>query len=187
MSPSSDISRPRTADITLTPLRPEDSDALFRWINDRDTVILSAPFRPVSRAEHDAWFAAIQARTDSLIRAIRLTADDRLVGTCQLLDIHPLIRSAELRIRIGEADQRGRGLGSQAVDALLALGFRQLNLNRIFLTVFEDNQAARRVYQKAGFVEEGLLREAACIDGVFKNLVLMAILRADHDRRHPPA
>ncbi len=47
--------------VRLTPLRDEDSDRLFAWINDRELVVSSAPFRPVARADHDAWFAAIRA------------------------------------------------------------------------------------------------------------------------------
>ena len=46
--------------VRLAPLRDEDSDRLFAWINDRDLVVLSAPFRPIERAEHDAWFASIR-------------------------------------------------------------------------------------------------------------------------------
>jgi RimJ/RimL family protein N-acetyltransferase len=177
----------RPGDVVLTSLVPGDSEAMFRWINDRANVLLSAPYRPVSRAEHDAWFESIQRRKDVVICAIRLAESGQLIGSCQLLDIHPVIRSAELRIRIGEPSQRGRGLGTQAVEALLSLGFRDLNLNRVFLTVFEDNEPAHRLYLKTGFVEEGLLRQAAYIDGRSKSLRMMSILREDYDRRHPPA
>ena len=44
----------------LEPLRDEDSDVLFAWINDPELVQLSAVFRPVTRVEHDAWFASAQ-------------------------------------------------------------------------------------------------------------------------------
>jgi RimJ/RimL family protein N-acetyltransferase len=132
--------------VSLEPLRDEDSDALFAWINDRELVELSAVFRPVSRAEHDTWFAAVRARDDVAIYAIR--EDGALVGTCQLILEGP---EAELRIRIGVRTAQGRGIGSWAVAELVRRGFEELGLQRIWLQVFAVNARAIRAYEKAGF------------------------------------
>ena len=132
---------------TLEPLRDEDSDALFAWINDRELVELSAAvFRPVSRAAHDAWFAWVRARDDVAIYAIR--EGGALVGTCQLLIDGP---AAELRIRIGERSAQGRGLGTWAVRELVRIGFEELGLERIWLQVLAGNARAIRTYEKVGF------------------------------------
>jgi RimJ/RimL family protein N-acetyltransferase len=136
--------------IALEPLRDEDSDALFAWINDRELVELSAIFRPVTRAEHDAWFASVRAREDVAVFAIR--EGGRLVGTCQLIRDGD---EAELRIRIGEPAARGRGLGTEAVRQLLAHGFDRLGLRRVWLQVFPHNARAIRAYEKAGFTRCG--------------------------------
>jgi RimJ/RimL family protein N-acetyltransferase len=130
----------------LEPLRDEDSDALFAWINDRELVELSAVFRPVSRAEHDTWFAAVRDRDDVVIYAIR--EDGALVGTCQLILEGP---EAELRIRIGVRTAQGRGIGSWAVAELVRRGFEELGLQRIWLQVFAVNARGIRAYEKAGF------------------------------------
>jgi RimJ/RimL family protein N-acetyltransferase len=163
--------------VTLSPLQGDDSDLLFTWINDRDLVVRSAPFKPVPRSEHDAWFEQIRRRDDVRIFGIR--EDGRLVGTCQLHSIHPVHRSAELQIRIGEPDARGRGLGTAAVARLLEFGFHELGLHRISLHVFATNEPALQLYERAGFRVEGVQREAACIDSVWVDVVLMAILAAD--------
>jgi RimJ/RimL family protein N-acetyltransferase len=134
----------------LEPLRDEDSDALYDWINDPELVQLSAVFRPVTRAEHDGWFASVRARDDVAIFALR--EDGRLVGTCQLIVDGD---EAELRIRIGVPDARGRGLGTRAVNALVAHGFEELGLRRIWLQVFAVNARAIRTYEKAGFTRCG--------------------------------
>jgi RimJ/RimL family protein N-acetyltransferase len=136
--------------LSLQPLRDADSDTLFRWINDRELVEYSAVFRPVSRAEHDAWFAEVTGRDDVAIFAIR--EDGRLIGTCQLLVDG---QEAELRIRIGEAAARGRGLGTEAVRALLRHAFGELGLTRVWLQVFRANTRAIRSYEKAGFTACG--------------------------------
>jgi len=53
----------------LAPLTDADSEQLFDWINDRDLVVLSAPFRPVHRPDHDAWFRDIRSRNIETIPA----------------------------------------------------------------------------------------------------------------------
>ena len=141
------------AQVELTPLREEDSDALFRWINDRETVELSAVFRPVVREDHDAWFADVRERPDVEIYAIR--AGGRLVGSCQLHAIDLSAGSAQLQIRIGEPAERGRGIGTAAVRLLLARAFDGLGLSRVGLHVFETNERAIATYARCGFVETG--------------------------------
>ena len=141
--------------------------------------MLSAPFRPVSRAEHDRWFAEIRSREDVRIFGIRLLEGDRLVGTCQLHSIHPVHRSAELQIRIGEQDARRRGFGLAATRRLLAIGFGELDLHRVYLHMLATNEAARRLYERAGFRVEGVQREAACIEDAWVDVTLMAILASE--------
>jgi len=133
-------------DLVLDELRDADSDALFAWINDPKLVEHSAVFAPVQRAEHDAWLAAVRADPDVAIFAVRDSG--RLVGTGQLIRDG---EKAELRIRIGETDARDRGLGTEAVRRLVAFGFGEMGLERIWLQVFKRNARAIRAYEKAGF------------------------------------
>ena len=167
--------------VELAPLRDEDSEALFEWINDRDLVELSSPFEPVARADHDRWFESIRDRDDVEIFAIRLRGGDRLIGSCQLNRIDRRNRACELQIRIGEADARGRGHGGEAVRLLLAHAFGPLGMDRVGLHVLATNETAIRVYEKAGFEREGVLRRAALIDGERVDLVVMGILREEFE------
>lgn len=157
----------------LTILTPADGSTLFRWINDRNTVILSAPFTPVSRDHYNGWLARITNAPDVRIFAIRVGG--QLIGTCQLFDISMQHRSAELQIRIGESSARGNGYGTAAVLELLnyAVG---LGLHRVWLRVFATNRAAIRCYEKCGFQKEGLQRDAALIEGKWVDIVLMGVL-----------
>ena len=52
-----------------------------------------------------------------------------------------------------------------------------MNLHRVELTVFADNQAAQRLYRSFGFEVEGVLRDYALRDGVYVDTVSMARLR----------
>jgi RimJ/RimL family protein N-acetyltransferase len=70
-------------------------------------------------------------------------------------------------------------MGTDAVRQLLAFGFRDLNLHRIHLHVLSDNAVAIRTYLKNRFRHEGTLKEAAFIDGEYRDVSMMAILRPE--------
>ena len=164
----------------LSALFEADGELLFGWINDRDLVMSSAPFHPIHQTNHLEWFQTVQHRSDVVTFGIRLIDDDSLVGTCQLHSISAIHRSAELQIRIGRKDAQGSGIGTEACSLLLYHGFKDLNLNRIFLHVFETNEPAIRLYTSSGFRIEGTLRNAVFIDGRWGNVVIMSILREEY-------
>jgi len=165
--------------VVLVPLRDEDSDALFAWINDRELVQLSSAFEPVGEEAHRSWFDAIRDRDDVVIFGIRERASDRLVGSCQLLEIDRRHRTAKLQIRIGEPDARDRGLGTESVRLLVRHGFEELGLERIELDAFATNARAIAAYEKAGFSREGTRRAAVEIEDERVDVALMGILREE--------
>jgi RimJ/RimL family protein N-acetyltransferase len=171
--------------IQLGPVEESDLSTLFRWINDRNLVLSSARYRPVHFSDHLAWWRAVSADQSTVLFAIRLREDARLVGTCQLHWIDVASGSAELQIRIGEPDARGRGLGVEAVDLLLVHAFADLGLHRVALHVLASNAPALALYERSGFVHEGRLRDAAYRDGRREDVLLMGILREEWEQRRP--
>jgi RimJ/RimL family protein N-acetyltransferase len=165
--------------ILLRPLGEDDLPALLAWINDRQQVLHNSAYKPVSGAQHQRWFAELQARSDAVAFGIVRAESNLLIGTCQLLHVHPIHRTADLTIRIAE-EHRGQGLGAEALRLLLAFAFRDLNLERVALQVFAGNAPAIAAYEKVGFRHEGVLRSAAHIDGSRVDVVVMGILRGEH-------
>ncbi|MGO8917442.1 MAG: N-acetyltransferase family protein [Stellaceae bacterium] len=78
------------------------------------------------------------------------------------------------------ADYRGRGLGRKLLDATIAAAWRY-GLERIELTVFMSNERARRLYEQAGFLPEGVLRRHRKVNGEYEDSLFMALLR-DRER-----
>jgi RimJ/RimL family protein N-acetyltransferase len=62
---------------------------------------------------------------------------------------------------------------------MLQHGFDTLNLNRIFLRVYSNNLRAIRCYEKAGFVQEGCMRQAHYQDGNYLDILLMSVLHSE--------
>jgi diamine N-acetyltransferase len=76
--------------------------------------------------------------------------------------------------------ERGRGTGRTALRLLKRLAFEELGAHRLWLDVVAANESARRLYISEGFVEEGILREAARRASGFASLVVMSILEHEH-------
>lgn len=164
--------------IIIRPLLQKDSEKLFMWINDRDLVLFNAPYKPIMEANHKAWFENLPHINN--IKVFAICHKDVLIGTCQLHSIDFVSRSAELQIRIGDNSHQNKGYGKLALKQLISFGFKDLNLNRIFLHVFTDNLRAIKVYQALGFELEGELREAVFVDNCYKNMFIMSILRNEY-------
>ena len=70
---------------------------------------------------------------------------------------------------------RGQGIGRRLISRTLDAA-RAFGLTRVELTVREDNPGAIALYQKVGFLAEGVQRNAFKVDGGYHNLILMAVL-----------
>ncbi|MEZ4664933.1 MAG: GNAT family protein, partial [Caldilineaceae bacterium] len=89
--------------------------------------------------------------------------------------------TAELGITIGDQAYWGKGYGREAIQLIVAYGFRHHNLHKVHLRVLGRNERAMRAYAACGFVEEGRLRQHAWIDGEYDDLVCMGVLRSEVD------
>jgi putative acetyltransferase len=76
-------------------------------------------------------------------------------------------------------DWQGKGAGSALLQAAIELAERWLNVSRMELQVYTDNQPAIALYKKFGFVIEGTLRKMAFRDGEYVDAYAMARLRPE--------
>jgi len=107
------------------------------------------------------------------------TLDGRTIGIVALREAEPEIGEAMLDIYLGEKDTWGQGYATDAMRTICRYGFDKMRLHRISLTVIAENEAARRVYEKVGFVEEGRMREAFRRDGKWHAKVIMGLLEGE--------
>ena len=115
--------------------------------------------------------------------AIVLKDGDRHIGGAGINDIQAVHRVATYGIVIGEKDCWSKGYGSEVTGMVVRHGFSTLNLNRISLNVYDFNTRAIRVYEKAGFKREGVLRKALYVEGAYRDILIMGILREEWDRK----
>lgn len=145
------------ADVRLVPLDQTHLLLTRAWANDAELARLMDRASPVSEDQHRAWFAALHGRDDCRYFAVVERAVH--VGNVWLWAIDTRHRKAEIRIVIGEAGARGRGVGTRAIDLVSHHAFEQLGLHRVYAYVLALNPRARRAFEKAGFALEGTLRD----------------------------
>jgi diamine N-acetyltransferase len=157
------------------------------WRNDADLVKdLGSIFRYIDHEVDIEWFNAYMAGRKNNVRlAICESESRRIIGVTHLLGIDWANRSADFGIFIGERSARGEGAGEFATRGILKHAFMDLNLHRVYLTALADNERAIRLYRKAGFVEEGRLRQAVFKNGGYADMLQMAIL--SHEYRQAAA
>ncbi len=167
--------------IYLRELTRADLAQTLIWRQDPALVAqLGEPFRFINAETEAGWFDTYLTQRAQQVRlAICEQGSDRHIGNVQLLQIHPVHRSAEFSILIGEAGCRGKGLGTMATERCLQHAFEDLHLHRIWLQVRADNQPALKLYHRVGFVEEGRLRQAAFKQGQYVDLLSMGLLAAE--------
>jgi RimJ/RimL family protein N-acetyltransferase len=171
-----------TDDIFLRELERADLPAINAWRADYELVgLLGGSFRHVGSEVDARWFDAyLNLRAHNVRLAICVANSREIVGVVYLLNIDWINRSAEFSIQIGAASARGRGIGKAATELMLTHAFADLNLRRITLTVLATNTHAIALYEKTGFRQEGIFRQAAYKSGAYVDVIPMAILSPEH-------
>ena len=173
------MARVEGAGVVLREFRREDVPVIHEWVNDTEIVrFLSWSIFPQTLKETERFVEAQLEGTDPLTRAfvIALREGDRCIGTLGCHNIDWRSRVAEMGIVIGRRELLGKGHGTEATRLFLRFCFRELNLHRVFLRVFDFNERAIRSYLKCGFVEEGRLREAFFRNGEYHDVIVMGVL-----------
>jgi RimJ/RimL family protein N-acetyltransferase len=132
-----------------------------------------------SLAEHEAMLASreyayfVGLDTQRAVVAFAILRD--------LADAH-----GNLYLKRVAVSEPGAGVGFAFLQALANWVFRETSAHRFWLSTFDSNARAQRVYEKLGFTRDGVLREAYLgSDGRRRDLTLMALLRPEWDRTNP--
>lgn len=105
-----------------------------------------------------------------------ISPEGHIIGESVINEIDEDLRCANFRIGLFHPTERGKGIGSWAIEKTLEFAFEEIHLHRVELDVFSFNPRAIRAYEKAGFKREGVLRDAIKDGENYADDILMAIL-----------
>lgn len=76
--------------------------------------------------------------------------------------------------------RKGLGYGREALNLLLEWTFKIRKYHRVWIDCKDYNSIALHLYESAGFVREGVLREILLTDGVYENLIVLGMLNREY-------
>lgn len=167
------------AHVYLRPVEADEATRIVPWFNDPEVSRFLRRYRPLSVTEEVEFLQKLRGSDTELVLGIALRETDDLIGTIGLNNIDARNRHAAFGIGIGDKQYWGKGYGTEATGLIIRHAFQTLNLNRLWLHVYEFNTRALRVYEKLGFQIEGRLRQDAFRDGRYWDTIVMGVLREE--------
>lgn len=147
--------------IALRALEPGDLDFLYELENNPLVWEISGTTAPYSR--HLLQRYLDNAHRDIYeVKQLRLAIvgpGEAVLGFIDLFDFDPKNGRAGLGIVILDENNRGRGLGSEAVGLVCDYAFATLQLHQLYAHVLENNVASIRMFQKLGFEATGIRKD----------------------------
>ena len=162
-------------EVALRPLTEGDTALVVAWRNLPEIHSQLFSPRPPTEEEHRAWFARYQQRQDR--RELVIELEGRPVGTIGLANLDLGDGRGDYGIALGVPEARGRGVALRASRLLLEFGFEVLGLQTIRLELWSDNLAARKLYDRLGFVLAPTQPEARLKDGQLREVTAMLLAR----------
>ena len=163
--------------VRLRALVPEDAPALVELFADPEVVRYTANW---TRAPYNLAAAQqlIDQREEGVFRwAVESLQDASFLGTTELTNFHVRNRHCDWGICIGPPGNWGKGFGTEACTLAVRFAFHDLGMEKVYLSVIEDNKGGVRSYEKAGFKIEGVMPRHVWRHGRFLTSVTMAVYR----------
>lgn len=143
--------------IKIRKFQKEDISYKVSWINDKRNNKFLHYDLPLRVDKTLQWFNLNKARKERIDYTI--TYDNEPVGLIGLLNIDIKNKKAEFYIILGSNKFKNKGIGHIASDLMIKECFSKYELNKIYLYTEVDNFIAQKLFERIGFIKEGLLKE----------------------------
>ena len=175
-----------TERLVLREIVPADAEDLFHIFSDEETMRYWScrPYMCVDQAHRlIEGLAKVILVGAGIHWAITLRGDGRLVGKCGYNEWRKAHRRGDISYILAP-EQRGKGIVSEALGAMLDYGFDHMNLHSVEAGVTPGNEASTRMLERLGFRLEGHLRESFLTDRGFVDSLIYSLLRSDWKSAH---
>jgi len=174
--------------VWLRAYEQEDLQAHWLAVNNGDVTYFTGYIAPQSVHDVQDWYET-KVRGDDKQKyffVISPLGSAEFLGSVMLWNFESRLGGPELGIFLSDKESWGKGLGTDAVNAMLDFGFGSLAIHRVWLTTSARNDRAQRSFQKAGFSLEATIREHILQHGRYHDSLLMSILRGEWEKLERP-
>lgn len=161
--------------VILRAIEPSDNELLLSIINDSDTEYMLGGWSfPVSVKNQAEWIDLLKYDTKILRCIICLKEQNIALGVVMLTNIDYKNGNAEVHIKLANTEVRGKGYGTDAVNAVVKYAFEELRLKLVYARINEYNIASQKMFEKSGFMVEGVLKSRIFKRGKYSNILSLS-------------
>lgn len=173
--------------IYLRPLEEKDIEGNYvKWLNDPEVCRYNSHHVfPYTYEGARDYIKTVSKSPSAVVLAIVLKENDIHIGNISLQDINYINRSAEFAIIIGEKKYWGMGYSKEAARLIVAHGFQELNLHRVYCGTSAKNIPMQKLAVFLGMKEEGLRREAMFKHKRFVDIMEYGLLSREFVKQFP--
>lgn len=166
--------------VILRAIEEDDLELLRDMVNDSEIENLVVGWSiPVSKQAQKNWFD--RSKNDhNNIRVIIEDKENGSVGMANIVNIDWKNRVAFHGIKISSKASRGKGIGTDAVMAIMRYAFDELQLNRLDGAIIDYNIPSKKLYSKCGWKDEGVKRKYIYKNGKYHDLIILGILKEEY-------
>lgn len=166
--------------IYLRALEPEDLEFVYAIENNESVWEVSNTETPYSRFlirqyldnAHQDIYEAKQLRL-----AICLNNSQEAIGLIDLFDFDPKNNRAGVGILINDAQNRNKGIGSEALALIIDYSFEQLQLHQLYANIGTDNEISIQLFTKFGFQKIGIKKDWIKVNNRYKDELLFQLIK----------
>lgn len=166
--------------IRLRSPEPEDLELLYEMENDVHLWNVGNSIQPYSRYVLRRYLEESKQDiyVDKQVRFVIELTDGSAIGMVDIIDFDPHNKRAEVCIGLLER-YRGKGYGYSALSLMGGYAFRFLQLNQLYAYITKDNTHSRRLFKKAGYKENAILKDWKFLENRFCDVVITQLFKAE--------
>lgn len=164
----------------LRAVEDDDHIKISSWQNDlelRRKINIGVPL-PISLEEMKDYKIFYDCNSDPYTFCIEVKK--KPIGIATLQNLQYKNSNIHLGIYIGEKKEREKGYAKEALHMLLDIAFKEMNLNKIIISVLSNNEISLNFFKKNKFKIEGVLREEIYQNGEYHDLIRMGLLKNEY-------
>jgi len=165
--------------IYLKLLSPDDvTQAYLRWMQDQEvTQFLESRWTVYGVDALKDYTRKVNEDPFAFLFGIYLIESKEQIGNIKIGGIHSLHRYGDIGLLIGEKTLRGKGYGTEAIQAATQYAFEELNLNKVIAGLYADNIGSYKGFIKSGYREVGRWKKHRFFKGNYVDEILVEKLR----------
>lgn len=170
-----------TERLHLRAATPADAKDMLLYLSDPEVMEYTGmePFQTTEDVlDEIRWYRSLVEEGSGIRWGITHKETGKMIGSCGFHNREPKHFRAEIGYELSR-EYWGKGIASEALQAVVRYGFDHLRLERIEALIEPENEPSLRLVEKNGFLREGLLRHYEYGRGKFDDLYMYSILKED--------